>query len=342
MPMQCPQCGQERSFKKNNWTAAQRRHYSPSVGGRNYCVRCYEQGPTEEDYKEISDWLSKITQWSAIHHDNKYPWQSFMASFLRRMDAHTRKEWSNKGLLPLRVATDYVTNHPRGHVAFDPRNVCYAIVIRREAPSLAKEMSWTGGVSDELCGDCIESLMAAAQVEPHERGPELEGLADEEVWHEANSFFTEYSYAVWRIYRVKTWHEDTVNMCGEQVQELLERVDACFSARDCFRTEGTLALPGLAHPPVPVAASAGECTPADLCDCVEPEVSVESLCPRCGFPSTMVCSCCQFAGCGLCIIFSYNSRVLLCIHCRMFYDGSSPAALSSSNGNSGSSRIRAN
>ena len=144
-----------------------------------------------------------------------------MVNFLRRMDARTRKDWSHKGLLPVRVATDYITRHPRGHVAFDPRNVCYAIVIRREVPSLSEEMSWSAGVSDELCGDCIEALMAAAQVEPHKRGPKFEGLADEEVWHGANSFFTEYSYAVWRIYRVKTWHDETVKKCMTQLNDLV-------------------------------------------------------------------------------------------------------------------------
>ena len=173
-----------------------------------------------------------------------------MVNFLRRMDARTRKDWSYKGLLPVRVATDYITRHPRGRLAFDPRNVCYAIVIRREVPSLPEEMSWTGGASEELCGDCIEALMAAAQVKPHEKGPELKGLADEEAWQGANSFFTEYSYAVWRMHRVQTWHEDTVKFCGEEVRELLERVDACFAARDCFSTQRTIPLPDHIHPPV--------------------------------------------------------------------------------------------
>ena len=195
MPMECPQCRQELSLRKY-WTVAQRKHLSPSVGGRNYCIQCYNQGPNREDYQEVSDWLSKIAQWSATHQDNNYPWQRFMVNFLRRMDAHTRKDWSYKGLLPVRVATDYITGQARGKDSFDPRNVSYAIVIRREVPSLPEEMSWTGGASEELCGDCIEALMAAAQVKPHQRGPELEGLADEEAWQGANSFFTEYSYAV--------------------------------------------------------------------------------------------------------------------------------------------------
>ena len=104
-----------------------------------------------------------------------------MVEFLRRMDARTRKDWSYKGVLPIRVPTYYITKAPGGRDAFDPTHEPYAIVIRREVPNLAEEMSWTGGASEELCGDCIEALMAAAQAEPHQRGPELRGLADEEA-----------------------------------------------------------------------------------------------------------------------------------------------------------------
>ena len=197
MPMRCPQCGHELALqKKRFWTEAQRRGRSPSIGGRNCCIPCYNQGPKQEDYQEVKLLLSRIAQLSAAHRDSNYAWQHFMFEFLQHMDAHTRKKWSYKGLLPVRVATDYITRHPRGQDAFDPRNVSYAIVIRREVPSLPEEMSWIGGASKELCGDCIEALMAAAQVKPHQRGPELEGLADEEAWQGANSFFTEYSYVV--------------------------------------------------------------------------------------------------------------------------------------------------
>ena len=336
MPMLCPQCRQDLSFQKY-WTEAQRRHNSPSVGGRNCCIKCYNQGPTPEDYEEVSDWLSKIVQWSATHQDDNYPWQSFMVSFLRCMDPRTRKDWSHKGLLPVRVPTDYITNCPRGKDAFDPRNESYAIVIRREVPRLSALMSWGGAASKELCGDCIEALMAAAQEKPQRRGPELEGLADEKTWQEANSFFTEYAYAVWRILRVVRWHEDTVKFCTQEVLELLERVDACFSARDCFPTQRTIPLPDHVHPPVSVASSSGA-TPAERELFPKPEdlgpqakappssrldqneyaaaPNPRSLCQRCGWRSTMFCSSCQVAGCGLCIIFSSNSRSLLCRNCR--------------------------
>ena len=191
-------------------------------------------------------------------------------------------------------------------------------------------MSWNSGASDILCGDCIEALMGAAAVAAPQRGPQLEGLADKETWEGANSFFTEYSYAVWRIHRVMTWHEDTVNKFGEDVRELLEQVDVCFSAHDCVSTQRTIPLTDHVHPPVSVASSSADRTLADLRDCVEPAVSVRPLCQRCGFPSTMVCSRCQLAGCGLCIIFSYNSRELLCSYSRVFYGSSSS---SGSNGN---------
>ena len=104
-----------------------------------------------------------------------------MVNFLRRMDAHTRKDWSYKGLLPVRCPTDYITKDRRQCTAFDPRNCCYAIVIKREVPRLPEETSWTGGAGEKLCGDCIELLMAAASEQPDKRGPELEGLADEEA-----------------------------------------------------------------------------------------------------------------------------------------------------------------
>ena len=211
------------------------------------------------------------------------------------------------------------------------------MVITLEVPRLAEEMSWTGGAGKVSCGDCIESLMAAASEQPHQRGPELEGLADEEAWQGANSFFTEYSYAVWRIHRVQTWHKDTVKFCSEEWRELLERVDACFSAHDCFSTQRTIPLPDRVHPPVSVASSSGA-TPAERELFPKPEdlgpqakappssrldqneyaaaPNLRSLCQRCGFPSTMFCSSCQVAGCGLCIVFSSNSRSLLCRDCR--------------------------
>ena len=209
----------------------------------------------------------------------------------------------------------------------DPRNVSYAIVIRREVPSLSALMSWTGAASEELCGDCIEALMAVAQAEPHQRGPKFEGLADEEAWQGANSFFTDYAYAVWRVWRVKAWHEDTVAFYTEEVRELLERVDACFSAHDCFSTQQTIPLPPHVHPPVSVASSSGG-TPAEGPLFPKPEdlgpqaqaplTKAHPLCQRCGLSSTMVCSNCRVAGCGLCIIFCYNSRRLLCRQCRQF------------------------
>ena len=334
MPMECPQCGLQQSFRKY-WTEAQRKHGSPSVGGRNYCIECYNQGPRPEDWREVSNWLSQITQLSTTHQHNKYEWKHFMVEFLRRMDARTRKDWSYKGLLPIRCPTDYITKDPRC-TEFDPRNCCYAVVIMREVPSLPEEMGWTEGASKVLCGDCIESLMGAASAEPHQRGPELEGLANEATWQRANSFFTNYSYAVWRIYRVRTWHDDTVGSMTQHddlaVHRLVQRVDKCFSACDCFPAQRMIRLsarrmmplPECDHPSVSVGSfSADRRTPADLRDCAEPEVSVRPLCRRCGFPSTSVCSSCQVVGCGLCIIFSYKSRALLCRPCSSEVSGSS-------------------
>ena len=111
MPMECPQCGLQQSFRKY-WTEAQRKHGSPSVGGRNYCKECYNQGPRPEDWREVSNCLSQITQLSTTHQHNKYEWKHFMVEFLRRMDARTRKDWSYKGLLPIRCPTDYITKIP--------------------------------------------------------------------------------------------------------------------------------------------------------------------------------------------------------------------------------------
>ena len=71
MPMECPQCGLQQSFRKY-WTEAQTKHGSPSVGGRNYCIECYNQGPRPEDWREVSNWLSQIMQWSTTHQHNKY------------------------------------------------------------------------------------------------------------------------------------------------------------------------------------------------------------------------------------------------------------------------------
>ena len=138
-----------------------------------------------------------------------------------------------------------------------------------------------------------------------------------------------------------THHDDLA------VHRLLQRVDKCFSAHDSFPaqrmirlsarrvmplpecdrlsvSEGSssadrrmMPLPVCDHPSVSGgSSSADHRTPADLHDCVEPEVSVQPVCQRCGFPSTMVCSSCQVAGCGLCISFSSHARRLLCRHCR--------------------------
>ena len=307
MPMSCPCCKQDLGFQKY-WTAAQKKHQSPYVGGRHCCRTCYELGPTTEDYGEVSGWLSKIEQWSAAHRRHHYPWQNFMVNFLRSMDSVTRKAWSHKGLLRVRVPTDYISDGPRGTVAFDPRNESYAIVIKREVPRLSALMNWGGGASKVLCGDCIEALMAAAEQQPQLRGPQLQGLAEEVDWQKANRFFTDYAYAVWRIVRVARWHNDTVTDCTTEVHKLLERVDDCFYARDCFPTQPTIPLAaGDVHPSVSVASSSGS-TPA--------ERDLFRLCHWCRFPSTMVCSSCQVAGCGLCIILSSSSKSLLCGDCR--------------------------
>ena len=306
MPMRCPCCKESLSFRQGYWTEAQKKHKKPNVGGRNCCTGCYKRGPAKEDYAEVSECLSKIKQWSASHRDDDYPWQRFMADFLQRMDRRTRKQWSHRGLLPVRVPTDYMTNLPRGRDAFDPRNESYAIVIKREVPRLPELMSWQD-VSKVLCGDCIEALMAAAQEMPQHRGPELQELADEDDWKKANSFFTEYAYAVWRIFRVVRWHKETVKHCSGEVHQLLERVDDCFCARDCFPTQRTIAA-DYVHPSDSVASSSSS-TPA------EPELF--NLCQTCWFPTTMDCSRCQVAGCGLCIILCYSSQwMLLCNECR--------------------------
>ena len=352
MPMRCPQCRHELALnkKKGFWTEAQRRGGSPSIGGRNYCIPCYNQGPKQEDYQEVKVLLSRIAQLSAAHRDSNYAWQHFMLEFLQHMDAHTRKKWSHKGLLPVRCETDYKTALPRGQEAFDPRNKVYAIVMRREVPNLAENMSWASA-GEVLCGDCIEALMGAAAAAAHQRGPSLEELDDEEIWEGANHFFTEYAYVVWRIYRVKSWHDNTVGSMTQQddlaVHRLLERADQCFSAHESFPaqrmirlsvrgvmplpecdrlsvSEGSssadrrmMPLPVCDHPSVSGgSSSADHRTPADLHDCVEPEVSVQPVCQRCGLRSTMICSSCQVAGCGLCITFSSHSRRLLCRHCR--------------------------
>ena len=330
MPMRCPQCRHELALspKKGFWTEAQRRGRSPSIGGRNCCIPCYNQGPKQEDYQEVRVLLSRIAQLSAAHRDSNYAWQHFMFEFLQHMDAHTRKKWSHKGLLPVRCETDYKTALPRGQEAFDPRNKVYAIVMRREVPNLAENMSWASA-GEVLCGDCIEALMGAAAAAAHQRGPSLEELDDEEIWEGANHFFTEYAYVVWRIYRVKSWHDDTVGSMTQHddlvVRRLLQRVHKCFSARDCFPAQRMIRLsarrmmplPECDHPSVSVGSfSADRRTPVDLRDCAEPEVSARPLCRRCGFPSTSVCSSCQVAGCGLCIYFSSHARRLLCRQCR--------------------------
>ena len=101
---------------------------------------------------------------------------------------------------------------------------------------------------------------------------------------------------------MKTWHVNTVKKFGEDVHELLEQVDVCFSAHDCVPTQRTIpltdhvyppvsvasssgdpliALPDRVNPPVSVASSSGDRTPADLHDCAEPEVSVHPVCQTC-------------------------------------------------------------
>ena len=138
-----------------------------------------------------------------------------------------------------------------------------------------------------------------------------------------------------------THHDDLA------VHRLLQRVDKCFSAHDSFPaqrmirlsvrrvmplpecdrlsvSEGSssadrrmMPLPVCDHPSVSGgSSSADHRTPADLHDCVEPEVSVQPVCQRCGLRSTMICSSCQVAGCGLCIYFSSHARRLLCRQCR--------------------------
>ena len=63
------------------------------------------------------------------------------------------------------------------------------------------------------------------------------------------------------------------------------------------------------------------CYQPDLPDCVEPALCepLLPLCERCRLPSTMICSRCQHAGGGLCIIFCYDVWELLCDPCRVLH-----------------------
>ena len=105
-----------------------------------------------------------------------------------------------------------------------------------------------------------------------------------------------------------TWHEDTVEKIGEDVRELLEQVDVCFSAHDCVPTQRTIPLTDHVHPPVSVASSSGDHTLVALHDCAETEVSDKPLCPHGWFFSNSVCPSCQVAGCSplpICFICAF-------------------------------------
>ena len=85
---------------------------------------------------------------------------------------------------------------------FDPENKSYYCVFQLEVPYTREKMRWTNGPTDETCGDCIECLLALAQM------PEYDALVYAGVSVSDGAHFSrEMSYHVWRIIRILKWQE---------------------------------------------------------------------------------------------------------------------------------------
>ena len=137
--MHCEQCRQDLSFSDKHWTKAQKVSRQPNVGGRNECKTCYGLGPRQEDWLEINSRLATIRQLSHRNADLKM--QNFVIAFVTSMSKTSRKDWSYRGLLPVRLPTDWIQqDRPK---EFDPTNEVYALVLRRETVALHIPLKWS-------------------------------------------------------------------------------------------------------------------------------------------------------------------------------------------------------
>ena len=205
--MICPACSQSR--RKRDWTTAQQAQKKPNVGGRNECKICWKQGPTSEDWKEVNRRFAFVCGFERQNFDLRY--QAFMISFLTMIGA-SRKEWSYKGVLPVRVPSDPSTKeHPE---TFDPSNYVYACVIRRAVPDMQIMMGWAFPPNEGTMGDCIESLLA------------YDDDGKQHDWKQVNTpegarFFRETSYNYYRMHRVLAWDYQTTRKRSSMLHRVL-------------------------------------------------------------------------------------------------------------------------
>ena len=201
--MFCQQCS--RFLPHDSWTESQWKQKLSDVGGRNECRSCWKAGPRASDYQEVEDRARELHELS--HQNLTLQFQDFMVALLQSLPRVTRKDWSYKGVLPVRCPTDFRTSTWRN--TFDPGNRTYFNVIMAEVPDIQRLMGWAFRPSKALCGDCIESLLAIDDA-PGFSSRTFAGISV----HDGANFFREMSYKTWRVWRVIQWHNETVRTGG--------------------------------------------------------------------------------------------------------------------------------
>ena len=145
--MRCSRCHREQPAR--NWTNAQWSQKRSNVGGRNECRPCWQAWPTGADWHEVGQRCEEVQRLSNLNRVLDY--ERFLIEFLRSMSSFDRKNWSYKGVLPIREPTDFSTAICRQ--TFDPGNNVYQVVIHREVPHIRELMEWSNPPNAETCGD---------------------------------------------------------------------------------------------------------------------------------------------------------------------------------------------
>ena len=185
--------------------------HRPNVGGRNECKDCYSRGPMDADWKDA---FEHVFIWRDLHlkYNRAQYFLDCLVALLQKLGAFDRKQWSHKGVLPVRRPNDYVTALYQS--TFDPSNYVYAFALRAEFPALNAAMRWGNGANQETCGDIIECTLALADGGCADMycGISVQRLAE---------FLREVSYAVWRVWRVVDWHKFTTGASADSGAGLL-------------------------------------------------------------------------------------------------------------------------
>ena len=77
-PMECPRCFSRQTSQQ--WTCAQWKQKRPDVGFRIFCKACYDKGPTDADWNEVTKSAREMHQLS--YDNSRFQYEDFTVDSL--------------------------------------------------------------------------------------------------------------------------------------------------------------------------------------------------------------------------------------------------------------------